>query len=452
MTDRKAFYRRRDQRTGEYGLSLDVFDTPVGVVVGRDAASTPGGQFLVLALVNMLSRLHRHLVLDIPAEPLLVRMPLVSGVSLSDAATGLARAIDPFIKLESGMPSQGVKTLGVGGELLEGLSCYVSGSCWGGMLSRFPLPVIPQDGPTPGAAMAACLGAAALLRHLLGDVPADTHISLWNLAEGAEAREGPSDSFQVDVGNVLMVGAGGVGCSLAYWLGCFGVCGRWIVVDNDFVELSNTNRCLGFMPKDAGWPTGPQSSKALIAAALFGGEATESWYHDFAQDSFAPDLVLPLANEHGVRYAIGQRSEPILLHATTGQTWNSQLHRHIPEVDQCISCRFKELDEEVDFKCSHARVQTPSGTSTDAALPFLSASAALMLYAALQRLAHGEMSIGSHNKWNIDFKSCHRYLQESIARCGDDCVACPPRNMRAKLRLISRWSHIDQLAELERQR
>jgi len=137
----------------------------------------------------------------------------------------------------------------------------------------------------------------------------------------------------------MVVGAGGVGSCFAYWLREFGAKGRWPVVDADRAELHNTNRCLGILPRDTGWAGGTASFKADLAAELFGGEPHRVWYDEFDQDGFRPDLVLPLANGQYVRHAIASRGEPLLVHATTSTMWEAQLHRHIPDRDDCITCR-----------------------------------------------------------------------------------------------------------------
>ena len=74
-------------------------------------------------------------------------------------------------------------------------------------------------------------------------------------SEGDEADAAPEVTGPLDVGDVLVAGAGAVGSCLLYWLREIGVVGSWDVVDGDIIKLHNTNRSLGFMAADAGWPT-----------------------------------------------------------------------------------------------------------------------------------------------------------------------------------------------------
>jgi hypothetical protein len=190
---------------------------------------------------------------------------------------------------------------------------------------------------------------------------------------------------------VLVIGAGAVTNALLYWTHQIGVTGVWDVVDGDISELHNTNRCLGMTAADAGWPngrpTGVAGKKAVIASRLINARPHTDWYHDYLRThpSRRHDLVLPLANGHGVRAAIAARGEPILLHATTSPQWTAELHRHIPGRDDCPACRMPNADGP-QFACSTGPPDPTSSDSGDAALPFLSATAGLMLAISLLEL------------------------------------------------------------------
>jgi hypothetical protein len=50
------------------------------------------------------------------------------------------------------------------------------------------------------------------------------------------------------------------------------VTGQWSVADSDPAELHNTNRTLGLLAADAGWPDTAPANKAVAAASLLGAE------------------------------------------------------------------------------------------------------------------------------------------------------------------------------------
>lgn len=444
MTHVEEFYLERDRRTCEYGIH-DRLDAPVGVVVGEDAANKPGGQLAVLSLVNMLARLHRRLALHVPSTPLL-RSSLVPADRLDDAAEALARTIDPFIKLEHGTSwSCGI---GLGSHPRISAPWYAGNNGDVALIDRHPLPFDSVNGPSLGAALAACLGAGNLLLQVLGNTQRPSRVSAWDLSEGDDARLGPEILGPLDVGNVMQIGAGGVGSCLAYWLREFGVRGQWSIVDGDLVELHNANRCLGLFPHHAGWAGAGVSNKADAAASLFEAQAKPVWFDEIDQDSYQVDLLLPLANERQVRHAIACRGEPFIIHATTSRIWEAQLHRHIPDRDDCIQCRMPGPQEQAQFACSTAKLETQDARSADAALPFLSAGAGLVLLSGLYRLQFGDLQEGKHNLWALCFRDARRHARRAVHRCHPGCAVTLPRAARLKVHQAERWSHVDSGADV----
>jgi len=77
-------------------------------------------------------------------------------------------------------------------------------------------------------------------------------IGLAGFGEGAQAK--------LKKGSVLVVGAGGLGCPALLYLAAAGV-GRLVIIDPDFVDLSNLHRQVLFTTADAG------QAKAQVAAA-----------------------------------------------------------------------------------------------------------------------------------------------------------------------------------------
>jgi hypothetical protein len=440
VSGRDQFYAERDRRTAEYGVVGDVFERPVSLVVGKRAAGAPNVQLATLALVNMLARLHRAIELDVPPVPL-HRQALVAATRLDEAAVNIALQVDPFIRI--GSVRSGSPSIGLGDDAPRGLPFYIGAVGQIGLIDRQPLPHGDGTSPNLGACLASCLGASNLLGQVLNSEVRPAKLSLWNFREGEQAAHGPTALGRLDVGDVVMVGAGGVGSCFAYWLREFGVAGRWTVVDGDFAELHNTNRSLGLFPKDAGWPDGQPVRKASAAAALIGAQSADVWYDQFDQDSFKPDLVLPLANDRGVRNQIAARGEPVLIHATTSRLWEAQLHRHIAGRDDCIACRMPQPAAEPAFSCSTGPVPVKSGQSTDAALPFLSAAAGLLLLAGLFRLHVGELGIGEHNFWALKFRDAHGWLRRSVWACHEGCGMMLPASVRRSIHARRRWSHLD---------
>jgi hypothetical protein len=263
---------------------------------------------------------------------------------------------------------------------------------------------------------------------------------------GITSRRGP-----VDVGRVLVVGAGAVSQALFYWLREIGVVGAWDVVDGDLAELHNTNRCLGMTAADAGWPdalhSGDPRHKACIAAELTGAQPHPYWYDSWPSLTNAPnyDLVLPLANERGVRAQIAALGQPILLHATTSPNWTAELHRHIPDRDDCPACRIPDAPT-ARFLCGTGPASPSTPGSGDAALPFLSAAAGLLLAASLLDLdEEGRMITERQNHWLLHLALGHRLWQSAI-HLNNGCPHTLPPAARQILHgaTSGRWSAVDR--------
>src|ERR1051326_3833240 len=120
---RDTFYAERDRRTRQYGGQDEALERPIHLIVGTDVAATRGGQIAALAVVNLLARVHRRLVADVPAVALRARS-LVPAGDLQTAVTRTALAINPVLDLAfgSGTPIR----IGLGQDLPEGLDLYRS--------------------------------------------------------------------------------------------------------------------------------------------------------------------------------------------------------------------------------------------------------------------------------------------------------------------------------------
>jgi hypothetical protein len=424
-------------------------ETRVGVhvVVDDAACRSATGQLLLLSLVNQLARVHRKIGLDlaIPEAPLRTRS-VFTGSNLADTALSGLREIDPFgsFGLSSQAPSSAM-TLGIGPSAPEGLDWYLGAEGAIAALDKSPLQLkVDLPGSARGAGLASCLGAAAIFRcaNSLPVVPRT--LSAWNYSEGELGDSGPNELRPVDVGRVMIVGAGAVSSSLVYWLYVLGVAGVWRVIDKDIVKLHNTNRSLLFLPSHAGWGGGKIANKAEIAARyLPNSEHEVAWYHDATLACSPVDVILALANEYGVRTSISSLSFPLVLHATTGENWITQLHRHIAGRDDCIRCRTADI-KDVRFGCSEGIVSGLNSVEIgQGALPFLSAAAGLMLFTALERLAAGELQQGVLNDWRWYWDSEHRMSQDGIRSCRAECRQIQPLAVRKAMHGDTRWIQLE---------
>jgi hypothetical protein len=341
-------------------------------------------------------------------------------------------------------------SIGLGRNVPDGLDVYLGWSGGRGDLARKPMAGCAWDPHSVfGAATAAVLGAAAIFRLAHGQPVRAARFNPIELA--ADGAAGIRDhAGPIDVGTVLVIGAGAVASGLAYWVRELDVVGEpWDFVDGDTVELHNTNRCLTMTAAHAGWIDGVLSgepvSKSEATAWAVEGRGHPRWYEQWLPDHQARhDLVLCLANEHGVRPFVAQRGEPLLLHATTSANWTAELHRHLSSRDDCPACRLPD-SHTAQPACATGPVNPIKRGSPDAALPFLSAAAGLLLAAALADLPHGVVCQGPRNHWQLDLTFDELLIQSNQWPWSDACPHQQPRSIRRVIQRQSarRWDNLD---------
>lgn len=415
-----------------------------GVNTGSDTAATRVGQIAVLSAVNMLARVHPVVVLNIPDVSLIVDSP-VAGPTLIDACFQLASAANPDVKVELCSERCEVPlSIGIGADA-PAASVYAGGSRFTARTSATPQVLDEEPSTLLGVAMAVALAAGYVFRTAIAmPTVLNRSFSLWTLQETAEAS-GPGACGPVDVGDVWMIGAGAVGSGLAWWLHQIGVVGAWSIIDGDIVEASNLNRSLGLFAFHAGMTGLPSVPKAQAAAALIPGAlAFPQWWDDWATtDPPSPDVLLPLANERAVRPTIAAYSHPAVLHASTSPDWSAELHRHLLGRDDCIACRLPDAVKPV-FACATGTIDgLMRDTQRDAALPFLSGAAGLLVLAGLLQLQHGHWSSHERNHWRVWFDQAPRALSHSRHLCSPACAATATSALRTCLHGGTRWCHLD---------
>jgi hypothetical protein len=448
MTNRDDFYQQRDLRTAYYIKNTVVKPQPVQICWDEDIARSLAGQVLLLALSNQLARFCRCAGFSGPNAPLHIPAPL-GGISLHEAiVTGCSR-IDPCGRWVIGEVSQAVYCLGVGRQSGRA-DIFLGASGWLAYAvdQEVDLPPLADGaGDVLGASMAACIGAANAFKVSLG-LPQPLirgTFSLWSFGRDNQALQGPP-LVATDLGNVLMVGAGAVATALVYWLNFLPVSGQWDIVDHDEVQLNNTNRGLLFTAEDAGWEDHLRQKKAsVLARYLEHAQPHDCWFDEFEAEGRRWDIVLPLANERKVRGLLQASRPPLMIHATTSPNWQTQLHRHRPGQDRCLSCRLPDTNLPPPA-CAATLLSLPElgqERPPDAALPFLSAAAGLLIAADLLRLGLGGYELENGNLFTLDWFGDMGRPTMRHERCQPDCSGWGNPAVRHVLNRTTRWYSMD---------
>lgn len=163
---------------------------------------------------------------------------------------------------------------------------------------------------------------------------------------------------------VLIVGAGGLGCPVALYLGAAGV-GRLVIGDADMVDLTNLQRQIGHQTasvginkavslRDSVLAINPSVSIRAVEQRLEG----ESLRHAVAQSDVIVDCSDNFATRHAVNRACVAYSKPLVSGAAIGFSGQIAVFDPRNSGSPCYQCLFPETAEE-GLRCSEAGVLSP---------------------------------------------------------------------------------------------
>ena len=165
--------------------------------------------------------------------------------------------------------------------------------------------------------------------------------------------------------HALVIGAGGLGCPVALYLGTAGV-GRITVVDDDEVDLTNLQRQIAHNQSRIGQPKA-LSVQASVAAinpdvqlrALVRRADAALLEHWVAQADLVLDCSDNFRTRHAVNAACVRHGKPLVWGAATG--WDGQLSSHDSRDSQspCYACLFPPDAAFEDVACAQMGVLAP---------------------------------------------------------------------------------------------
>ncbi len=395
----EQFYRFRDDRTNRYINNCAYQSVGCTVTVDPIVASSLILQTILIVTCNLLSRWCRTVTIVLP-EIVHSIIPYFDTEELSSVVSHIMHDADPFSRfiISDHVVDNHSLRLHIGSGTIEDVksATIINASGWIASINTSQGSSLPpaQDENILGAIAAACLGVAQIFKKAVG-IPEELLISdgifnLFNLQRISTGKNGFTnpkiDKF--DLGKILMVGAGSVGSSTAYCLKLSDMPCKMTVIDKDVVKIENFNRSPIFGRSNFGLNKAEAVAQIFTKTPINATAFPMSWnefikvngrkYNEF-------DIWLPLANEENVRLSIQDNIPPLLVYATTSVNWSVNHGRHIYGIDDCLADRFPQEVTENDLTCSTGNIDTPRGT-VDAALPFLSFFAGLLVVAELIRL------------------------------------------------------------------
>ncbi len=215
------------------------------------------------------------------------------------------------------------------------------------------------------------------------------HILLPDVGVDGQAR--------ISGASVLIIGAGGLGCPVALYLGASGVGQLWLA-DGDTVDLTNLQRQIGHATAAIGEnkadslvrsvrSINPEIEVQPIREALSGGALHEA----VAAVDLVVDASDNFATRHAVNRACVQLGKPLVSGAAIGFSGQLAVFDTRRAYTPCYHCLFPDQTGEPETRCAEAGVFSP----------LVGVIGAMQAMEALKYLAQvGELLIGRLLLWD----------------------------------------------------
>ncbi len=183
------------------------------------------------------------------------------------------------------------------------------------------------------------------------------HILLPDVGVAGQAR--------ISEAKVLIVGAGGLGCPAALYLGAAGI-GRLLLADGDTVDLTNLQRQIGH----ATLAIGENKADSLARSVRAINPEIEVWTLREALAGSAlhaaiaeVDLVVDASDNFATRHAINrvcvQLGKPLVSGAAIGFSGQLAVFDSQRADSPCYHCLFPDSADEPELRCAEAGVFSP---------------------------------------------------------------------------------------------
>lgn len=176
---------------------------------------------------------------------------------------------------------------------------------------------------------------------------------------------GVAGQERIFASSVLIIGAGGLGCPVALYLGAAGV-GRMLVADGDTVDLTNLQRQIGHASSAIGQNKADSLARSVrainpeievqpIREALAGHALLAA----VAEVDLVVDASDNFATRHAVNRACVQLNKPLVSGAAIGFSGQLAVFDSCRVDSPCYHCLFPDHADEPELRCAEAGVFSP---------------------------------------------------------------------------------------------
>ncbi|HWR76819.1 MAG TPA: molybdopterin-synthase adenylyltransferase MoeB [Thiobacillus sp.] len=197
--------------------------------------------------------------------------------------------------------------------------------------------------------------------------------------------------------SVLIIGAGGLGCPVALYLGAAGV-GRVLLADGDTVDLTNLQRQIGHATAAIGENKADSLARSVLAInpEIEVRPIRESLAGSALHNAVAAvDLVIDASDNFATRHAVNRacvlRGKPLVSGAAIGFSGQLAVFDSRRVNSPCYHCLFPDHADEPELRCAEAGVFAP----------LVGVIGAMQAMEALKYLAQvGELLVGRLLLWD----------------------------------------------------
>lgn len=165
--------------------------------------------------------------------------------------------------------------------------------------------------------------------------------------------------------SVLVVGAGGLGCPVALYLGAAGI-GRLLLADGDAVDLSNLQRQIGHGTAAIGENKAASLARSVrainpeIDVRPIGQALADAALHEAVA---AVDLVVDASDNFATRHAVNRAcvllGKALVSGAAIGFSGQLAVFDSRQAPSPCYHCLFPDHADEPELRCAEAGVVSP---------------------------------------------------------------------------------------------
>ena len=314
------------------------FATPIMVTAGDTLLNTSNGKIMLESAINLISRFADRLAIKVPDSFQdialnMKKMMVATGCEIEDSEN-----FEPKIVLSVG-PTD-VKSEFVVQINSFGWVSYVS--------CNSNVKTFSTDNENPVGAMgAACFGSAEVFKRILEtngckkrsvtDHPKQACFSFKDYSLFSDNKDFPR---KIDIGKILLVGAGAVGSGFLYALSKIDkIQGDIVVLDHDGIDSTNLNRCLPYFVDDVDKPKASICERLSKDGLQITGHAVE--YDKFQIHEKEFPIIVSTVDNNNTRYAIQHDLPKIIFHAATGGIVSAVAVFKMLE-NACMCCIFED--------------------------------------------------------------------------------------------------------------